>query len=620
MTAQIQNSRDLTQTHENLRVAGLTRYRSRKGKADNEPIAYATLIDKVASIGSEKGLVYPADPMIAPFIVDDTWMILYKEKSRESGYFVIASDGFECFVEEKAFEKYYEKDEPESPYTIGIDTADGRGSKTVSIWVGLNETHLDAAKEYRSHKQVLAIKLRSISFNHGFASCFPHEKSLAPFVLGEDITKKIPLDGADPGYIVIYDDGYTSWSPTKAFEEGYSEVTDDKPATLAIVDDLEEPTPGCKVLASQFLKEVLGKRIPLDNQVLELWFDRAIQAGYDTAVRDMDEENEGIEFVDEEEAWDIPDDLGSDEEAWAKAYIRRFLGVEPTDDLVEPVSEWFSAAIDAGWDAAEETGQGCIAHSFVSALQEWVDKVSPEANVIASMEVNAHDTKIRIGDITVAQVVAGDETDINECKRQFIDKVKRLGVGMPHHFEPFAVLDPDTFYPLEDVDEGPCIESCGQECSPEQCADKSAIAEVLDHIASKAMKAIAVLTEKAEPEDDELEVGQKEFVSLFQQWIDRVVGGGGPQAEIRCRRTGTTVYVNDVCVAAGTTGELVDVATCIRRLIRVAQARIPGDSDAWLKPFATLNAENYILTAEDSQASQIACAESCGLNGIDEDH
>lgn len=30
---------------------------------------------------------------------------------------------------------------------------------------------------------------------------------------------------ADLGYLVRYSDGYTSWSPSKAFEEGYIEIT-----------------------------------------------------------------------------------------------------------------------------------------------------------------------------------------------------------------------------------------------------------------------------------------------------------------------------------------------------------------------------------------------------------
>ena len=33
--------------------------------------------------------------------------------------------------------------------------------------------------------------------------------------------RKVPFPG---DYIVIYDDGYKSWSPAKAFEEGYTRV------------------------------------------------------------------------------------------------------------------------------------------------------------------------------------------------------------------------------------------------------------------------------------------------------------------------------------------------------------------------------------------------------------
>lgn len=34
----------------------------------------------------------------------------------------------------------------------------------------------------------------------------------------------IKIDGSDFGYFVLYEDGYHSWSPTKAFEEGYTEI------------------------------------------------------------------------------------------------------------------------------------------------------------------------------------------------------------------------------------------------------------------------------------------------------------------------------------------------------------------------------------------------------------
>ena len=86
-------------------------------------------------------------------------------------------------------------------------------------------------RQYKSHKIVTAAPLTGY---------FPHEDGGAHIVVhhfDEDtndgeiyITKdensrfKIDtddLENADLGYLVVYEDGYRSWSPTKAFEEGY---------------------------------------------------------------------------------------------------------------------------------------------------------------------------------------------------------------------------------------------------------------------------------------------------------------------------------------------------------------------------------------------------------------
>lgn len=48
------------------------------------------------------------------------------------------------------------------------------------------------------------------------------ESGYAPIrVDWEYLTKHKPQAG---GYYVVYDDGYKSWSPAKAFEEGYTRV------------------------------------------------------------------------------------------------------------------------------------------------------------------------------------------------------------------------------------------------------------------------------------------------------------------------------------------------------------------------------------------------------------
>lgn len=70
---------------------------------------------------------------------------------------------------------------------------------------------------YKCHKEVRALKITSITFleddaaslNNGFLVTNP---GFGSKFHGDD----------DLGYYVIYGDGYESWSPSKAFEEGYT--------------------------------------------------------------------------------------------------------------------------------------------------------------------------------------------------------------------------------------------------------------------------------------------------------------------------------------------------------------------------------------------------------------
>ena len=80
---------------------------------------------------------------------------------------------------------------------------------------------------YKSHKIVEAVKITSLEFmgygkariahSDGFVET--NDRYRDRFHGGEDY-------GGDPdlGYYVRYEDGYESWSPTKAFEEGYTKV------------------------------------------------------------------------------------------------------------------------------------------------------------------------------------------------------------------------------------------------------------------------------------------------------------------------------------------------------------------------------------------------------------
>jgi hypothetical protein len=80
---------------------------------------------------------------------------------------------------------------------------------------------------YKCHKQVWALKIADISLTDtgqekGAALIVPAEKGYAAFTVDQSyMDKHRPQAG---GYYVVYDDGYTSFSPAKAFEEGYTRV------------------------------------------------------------------------------------------------------------------------------------------------------------------------------------------------------------------------------------------------------------------------------------------------------------------------------------------------------------------------------------------------------------
>lgn len=90
-----------------------------------------------------------------------------------------------------------------------------------------------AMPTYRSHKEVRALKIKSIDFDYdkavlegretdGSAIITPEDEGYSPFrVNSEYIHKHDPKAG---GYYVVYEDGYESWSPAKAFEQGYTRI------------------------------------------------------------------------------------------------------------------------------------------------------------------------------------------------------------------------------------------------------------------------------------------------------------------------------------------------------------------------------------------------------------
>ena len=89
--------------------------------------------------------------------------------------------------------------------------------------------------KYKSHKEVWALKIADIAYDidkanaenretDGSATITPAEKGFRPFkVPSEYLEKHNPHVG---GYYVLYKDGYRSFSPADAFEEGYSLIKD----------------------------------------------------------------------------------------------------------------------------------------------------------------------------------------------------------------------------------------------------------------------------------------------------------------------------------------------------------------------------------------------------------
>ena len=70
--------------------------------------------------------------------------------------------------------------------------------------------------KYICHKEVHAIKILGISLDGELA----FEKPFAPRLMSHEwLDKHNPEVG---GYLVIYKDGYQSFSPANAFEEGYT--------------------------------------------------------------------------------------------------------------------------------------------------------------------------------------------------------------------------------------------------------------------------------------------------------------------------------------------------------------------------------------------------------------
>lgn len=82
---------------------------------------------------------------------------------------------------------------------------------------------------YECHKKVWALKVKEVKStgtpeqeSDGSAWIVPADDGYGKFKVDRDyVTKHKPEAG---GYYVVYEDGYKSFSPAKAFESGYTRI------------------------------------------------------------------------------------------------------------------------------------------------------------------------------------------------------------------------------------------------------------------------------------------------------------------------------------------------------------------------------------------------------------
>lgn len=105
---------------------------------------------------------------------------------------------------------------------------DDASKTTVNMYLGdVPGTELP---RYQCHKKVWALKINTINRDghdedrdsDGSALIYPAESGYAPFRVDRAFMNKHKPEVG--GYIVVYKDGYKSFSPEKEFEDGYTRL------------------------------------------------------------------------------------------------------------------------------------------------------------------------------------------------------------------------------------------------------------------------------------------------------------------------------------------------------------------------------------------------------------
>lgn len=106
---------------------------------------------------------------------------------------------------------------------------------------------------YKSHKEVWALKIEKVEANDigNQFTLYPAQKDVyAPFDIDARIYDQAVKSPG--GYYVVYDDGYKSFSPAKAFEEGYTQVSGPRNKAMTGYDD------GVRIPSQRKIDEFFG--------------------------------------------------------------------------------------------------------------------------------------------------------------------------------------------------------------------------------------------------------------------------------------------------------------------------------------------------------------------------
>jgi hypothetical protein len=122
----------------------------------------------------------------------------------------------------------------------------------------------DGMPEYKAHKIVQALKIDEARITVSGTLLIPENRDYDPFIVTRAFSSKHMPGGG--GYFVRYKDGYESFSPAEAFEEGYDPIkrTDDGDVDeISIVEDVK-----LELLSTK--KELTELKADYENMIADL--------------------------------------------------------------------------------------------------------------------------------------------------------------------------------------------------------------------------------------------------------------------------------------------------------------------------------------------------------------